>query len=72
MKRKIDSDVGRYDYSRRLEIIEPVFGNLRHTKRRNRFTLRGRRKVTTQWQMYCLVHNMEKLQRYGQLKERCR
>ena len=69
-KRKIDSDVGRYEYSRRLGIIEPVFGNLRHTKRLNRFTLRSRRKVNTQWQMYCLVHNIEKLQRYGRLEER--
>jgi len=70
MKRKINSDVGRYAYSRRLGMIEPVFGNIRHTKRLNRFTLRGRRKVNTQWQMYCLVHNIEKLQRYGRLEER--
>jgi len=70
MKRKIDSDLGRYRYARRLGIIEPVFGNLRHSKRLNRFTLRGRRKVSTQWQLYCLVHNIEKLQRYGRLDER--
>lgn len=65
MQRKIDSDIGRYEYSRRLGIIEPVFGNIRHNKRLNRFTLRGRRKVNAQWQLYCLVHNIEKLQRYG-------
>jgi hypothetical protein len=65
MRRKIDSDIGRERYSRRLGIIEPVFGNIRHTKRLNRFTLRGRRKVNAQWQLYCLVHNIEKLQRYG-------
>jgi hypothetical protein len=69
MKRKIDSDIGRYEYSRRLGIIEPVFGNIRNTKRRNRFTLRGKYKVNAQWQMYCLVHNIEKIQRYGQLQE---
>ena len=27
----------------------------------NRFTLRGQAKVGTQWQLYCLVHNIEKL-----------
>jgi DDE family transposase len=70
MKRKIDRDVGRSAYRRRLGIIEPVFGNLRHTKRLNRFTLRGRRKVHTQWQRYCVVQNIEKLQRYGRLEER--
>lgn len=61
MKRKIDSDAGRYQYARRLGIIEPVFGNIRNTKGLNRFTLRGKRKANTQWQMYCLVHNIEKI-----------
>jgi transposase len=70
MKRKIDSEIGRYEYSRRLGTIEPVFGNIRHTKRLNRFTLRGKRKVNAQWQLYCLVHNIEKLQRYGRMNER--
>jgi hypothetical protein len=27
----------------------------------SRFTLRGRHKVSTQWQLYCLVHNIEKI-----------
>ena len=72
MKRKIDSELGRHIYGRRLGTIEPVFGNIRHTKRLNRFTLRGRRKVNAQWQLYCLVHNIEKLQRYGRLDARAR
>ena len=70
MKRKIDSDVGRYLYSRRLGIVEPVFGNIRHTKGLDRFTLRGREKVNAQWQLFCLIHNIEKIQRYGRI-ERC-
>jgi hypothetical protein len=27
----------------------------------SRFTLRGQKKVATQWQLYCLVHNIEKI-----------
>ncbi|WP_084605469.1 transposase [Psychromonas aquimarina] len=27
----------------------------------NKFTLRGQEKVNAQWQMYCLIHNIEKL-----------
>lgn len=65
MKRKIDSDLGRYAYSRRLGIVEPVFANIRHTHKLNRFTLRGRTKVNAQWMLYCLVHNIGKIQRYG-------
>jgi len=68
MKRKIDSPEGRRRYARRFATVEPVFANLRHNKRLNRFTLRGRRKVDTQWKLYCLVHNIEKLMNYGNMK----
>jgi transposase len=65
MKRAIDSARGRAIYSRRIATVEPVFANLRHNKRLDRFTLRGREKVGTQWRLYCLVHNIEKLARSG-------
>jgi transposase len=65
MKRRIDSQEGRRLYGRRIAIVEPVFANLRHNKRLDRFTLRGRRKVDTQWKLYCLVHNIEKLANNG-------
>ncbi len=61
MKRAIDSDRGRKLYGQRLAIVEPVFANLRHNKRLDRFTLRSQPKVNTQWHLYCLVHNIEKL-----------
>jgi len=61
MRQAIDSARGRAMYSRRIATVEPVFANLRHHKRLSRFTLRGRTKVSTQWQLYCLVHNIEKL-----------
>lgn len=65
MRRKIDSETGRYIYHQRIGTVEPVFGNVRATKRLDRFSLRGENKVNGQWQMYCLVHNIEKIQRYG-------
>ena len=61
MRRAIDSPEGRRRYSQRIGTVEPVFGNLRHNKRLNRFTLRGHDKVSTQWQLYCMVHNIEKI-----------
>lgn len=61
MKVKIDSPAGRRQYSKRLGCIEPVFGNICVNKGMNKFTLRGQDKVNSQWQMYCLVHNIEKL-----------
>jgi len=65
MKQRIDSPAGRAQYGRRFGTIEPVFGNLRYNKRLDRFTLRGRQKVNTQWQLFCLVHNIEKLANNG-------
>jgi hypothetical protein len=44
------------------------FSAIGTTKRLNRFSLRGKRKVQGQWQLYYLVHNIEKLANYGQLK----
>lgn len=67
MKAKIDSRSGRHIYEQRLGVVEPVFGNINTTKRLNRFSHRGRPKVNAQWLMYCLVQNIEKLQRYGNL-----
>ena len=61
MKDKIDHSSGRREYSKRLGTIEPVFGNVTVNKGMNRFTLRGQEKVNAQWQMFCLVHNIEKL-----------
>ena len=61
MRQAIDSPRGRSLYSRRIATVEPVFANIRHHKRMSRFTLRGKAKVSTQWQLYCLVHNIEKI-----------
>jgi hypothetical protein len=65
MKRAIDSPKGRRLYGQRMATVEPVFANLRHNKRLDRFTLRSQPKVNAQWTLYCLVHNIEKLAKHG-------
>ena len=65
MKQKIDTPEGRRTYSKRLGIVEPVFGNIRACKKMDRFTLRGKVKVNIQWMLYCLVHNIEKIINFG-------
>ena len=45
--------------------MEPVFGNIRHNKRLHRLNHRGHIKVNTQWNLYCMVHNIEKLAKAG-------
>lgn len=68
MKAKIDTAQGRYQYSRRMAIVEPVFGHITSAMGLNRFSLRTRKKVDIQWKLYNLVHNLLKIHRYGPLK----
>ena len=65
MKQKIDSEQGKKNYARRMWTIEPVFGNITSNKGINKLTLRGKAKVTAQWTICCIMHNIEKLWRYG-------
>jgi len=65
MAAKVDTPQGRRIYPQRIAIAEPVFANIRAHKRLDRFTLRGKIKVTIQWMLYCMVHNIEKILNYG-------
>jgi hypothetical protein len=65
MRRAIDSPRGRHLYSQRIGTVEPVFANIRHNKSLTRLNYRGRIKVHTQWSLYCMVHNIEKLAKAG-------
>src|SRR5690606_19265865 len=67
MKLRIDSQHGKQIYSHRMSVVEPVFGNITACKKLNRFSLRGKKKVNAQWQLYCVIHNIEKLKNYGDL-----
>jgi hypothetical protein len=67
MKHRVDSKEGKYIYSHRMSVVEPVFANIGTQKRLNRFSLRGKTKVDGQWKLYCMVHNIEKLANYGSI-----
>lgn len=65
MREKIDSRQGRYIYSQRMKIIEPVFANIRSNLGLDYFSLRGRTKVDIQWKLFAIIHNIRKIYRYG-------
>ena len=71
MKKKIDDPAYRELYSRRQQIIEPVFANITYCKGMDRFTLRGEEKVNAQWQLYSIVHNIGKCIKPLNEKIRC-
>ena len=60
MRGKLKTAKYQEQYSRRIQIIEPVFANIGYCKGMDRFTLRGKEKVNGQWQLYCIVHNLGK------------
>jgi transposase len=65
MIEKIDTVKGKEKYERRLAIVEPVFANIRTQKRLDRFTVRGKPKVNVQWNLFCIIHNIEKIVNFG-------
>ena len=67
MKRRVDSKNGKIIYSHRMSVVEPVFGNLTFNKKLTQFSLRGKKKVDTQWKLFCMVHNIEKLSNFGKM-----
>ncbi len=65
MKSKIDSVVGKAIYAKRIATAEPPFAHIRHVMGLDRFSFRGKEKVNNQWLLFCVVHNLKKVHRYG-------
>ena len=60
MREKLSTEEYQNIYSYRIQIAEPVFADISYCKGMNRFTLRGKKKVNGQWNLYCIVHNLGK------------
>jgi len=60
MNEKLATEEYKAKYAQRIQIVEPVFANIRYCKGLNRFSLRGKEKVNGQWLLYCIVHNLGK------------
>jgi hypothetical protein len=61
-----DTPEGRQQDRRRLEMVEPAFGNIRTQQGLDHFTLRGKEKVAIQWMLYAMVQNIEQLAHDGE------
>jgi transposase len=63
MKEKLGSAAGKALYAARKQIVEPVFGMIKSARGIRRFLLRGLEKVSGEWQLICLTHNLLKIWR---------
>ena len=63
MKEKLRTTTGKALYAARKQIVEPVFGQIKAARGIRQFLLRGLEKVSAEWQLICLTHNLLKIWR---------
>ena len=63
MRAKLGSATGKALYAARKQIVEPVFGQIKSSRGIRAFLLRGLEKVSAEWQLICLTHNLLKIWR---------
>ena len=61
VRRKLRTKKGRVTYGLRKQIVEPVFGQMKHVRELRQFLLRGIEKVDGEWALWCLTHNILKM-----------
>jgi len=61
MAAKIKRSGYRSRYRLRKQVVEPVFGQIKHAKGFRQLLLRGLDKVRCEWALICTAHNLLKL-----------
>ena len=63
MAAKLKRGAHRSRYRLRKQTVEPVFGQIKQARGFRQFLLRGIDKVTAEWTIICIAHNLTKLAR---------
>lgn len=61
MARKLKLAGRRSRYRPRKQIVEPLFGHIKHARGFRQFLLRGLDKIRAEWAKICTVHNLLEL-----------
>ena len=61
MRDKLSTARGRELYAQRKITIEPVFGQIKHNRRIDRFMRRGRSAALSEWRLITATHNLLKI-----------
>jgi len=61
MHRKLGQGSWRSRYRLRKQVVEPVFGQIKHARGFRQFLLRGLEQVQGEWSLLCTAHNLLKL-----------
>lgn len=65
MEHRLQTADGSALYAKRAAIVEPIFGQHKHSRRLRRFARRGLAAVNAEWQLINTTHNIMKLYRAG-------
>ncbi len=61
MKHRLTTMAGRAAYAARKQTVELVFGIIKSVMDLRQFSLRGKRKVTGEWNLVCLAWNVKRM-----------
>jgi hypothetical protein len=61
IRQLLNSSSGKQLYKLRQQIIEPIFGNIKHNLGYTMMHLRSLKKVNAEWQLICLTHNLKQI-----------
>jgi transposase len=61
MRERLKSERGRKLYAQRKVTVEPVYGQIKHNRRVDRFMRRGRAAALSEWRLVAATHNLLKL-----------
>jgi transposase len=68
MRQRLDTRLGMTMYKERMNIVEPVFGDMKKNRHFNQFSLRSLEKTSTEFLIVCTVHNLMKIHGYLKTK----
>ena len=61
MRQKLDSESGKAIYGKRKYTVEPPFGHIKSIMGFTCFQLRGKQKVTGEFKLVSIAHNLRKI-----------
>ena len=64
MQTRLNSEYGKALYSRRKQIVESVFGDIKHNKKIREFLLRGLKKTHGEFMLMCIGKNLRKIAKW--------
>jgi hypothetical protein len=64
MRSVLATERGGELYKQRAQLIEPIFGDVKHNRGFARFHRRGRSAVRTEWRLMAATHNLRKLHQH--------